>query len=169
MVSKRSLSYEQTNLPRMSVQARTDISPWEHIRPPAARKLLLAALDSFSTVGYHATTTRDIADRAVMSPAAVYVHYKSKGELLLTISRTGHELALAVYRALELRDYARIDVRLTAAGRIYVIEANPNPWLVEESEFVLAANTSGCRVTGFDVAGNSVTLLVFAAARVSTE
>lgn len=34
-----------------------------------------------------------------MSPAAVYVHYKSKADLLATISRIGHEAAL---RALEV-------------------------------------------------------------------
>jgi len=29
----------------------------------------------------------------------------------------------------ELRDYGRIDMRLSAKGDVYVIEANPNPWL----------------------------------------
>jgi AcrR family transcriptional regulator len=57
----------------------------------AAQRLLDAAIDSFADVGYHATTTRGLADRAGMSPAAVYVHYASKLELLHTISRIGHE------------------------------------------------------------------------------
>ena len=35
--------------------------------------------------------------------------------------------ALAVYQALELRDYARIDMRLRPDGRVAVIEANPEP------------------------------------------
>jgi AcrR family transcriptional regulator len=57
----------------------------------AAQRLLDAAIESFAAIGYHATTTRDIADRAGMSPAAVYVHYNSKLDLLQTISRRGHE------------------------------------------------------------------------------
>ena len=30
---------------------------------------------------------------------------------------------------IKLRDYGRIDMRLNDKGEIYVIEANPNPWL----------------------------------------
>ena len=53
------------------------------------------------------------------------------------------EAALGAYRALQLRDYARIDLRLAQDGKLYVIEANPNPWLVVEAEFALAARESG--------------------------
>jgi len=51
--------------------------------------------------------------------------------------------ALAAYRALGLRDYGRIDMRLTEKGEVYVIEANPNPWLSSGSEFYMAAKKSG--------------------------
>jgi D-alanine-D-alanine ligase len=51
--------------------------------------------------------------------------------------------ALAAYRTLKLRDYARIDMRLTGKGDVYVIEANPNPWLSSNSEFFMAAKKSG--------------------------
>ena len=51
--------------------------------------------------------------------------------------------ALSVYRALRLRDYGRIDMRLTEKGEVYVIEANPNPWLSSTSEFFMAAKKSG--------------------------
>jgi len=51
--------------------------------------------------------------------------------------------ALATYRALKLRDYGRIDMRLTEKGEVYVIEANPNPWLSSTSEFFMAAKKSG--------------------------
>lgn len=53
------------------------------------------------------------------------------------------ETALAAYRTLKLRDYARIDMRLTSKGEVYVIEANPNPWLSSNSEFFMAAKKSG--------------------------
>ena len=51
--------------------------------------------------------------------------------------------ALGVYQALELRDYARIDMRLRPDGRVAVIEANPNPWLASKAEFAMAARKSG--------------------------
>ncbi|HWE26089.1 MAG TPA: ATP-grasp domain-containing protein [Myxococcales bacterium] len=47
--------------------------------------------------------------------------------------------ALAAYAALGLRDYGRIDLRVTARQEIYVIEANPNPWLAPEAELAIAA------------------------------
>jgi D-alanine-D-alanine ligase len=53
------------------------------------------------------------------------------------------ETALAAYRAVKLRDYGRIDMRLTSEGEVYVIEANPNPWLSSRHEFAMAAKKSG--------------------------
>ena len=53
------------------------------------------------------------------------------------------ERAVAAYRALKLRDYGRIDLRLTDKGEIYVLEANPNPWLSSGAEFAMAARASG--------------------------
>ncbi len=75
---------------------------WEHIEPESARLLLLSALDAFLARGFHAATTREIAERAGMSPAAVYVHWKAKHDLLFEISRIGHQAVLdAVEQALE--------------------------------------------------------------------
>jgi len=53
------------------------------------------------------------------------------------------ERAIAAYRALKLRDYGRIDLRLTPKGEIYVLEGNPNPWLSSGAEFAMAARASG--------------------------
>jgi D-alanine-D-alanine ligase len=53
------------------------------------------------------------------------------------------ETALGAYRAVKLRDYGRIDMRLTPKGEVYVIEANPNPWLSSKQEFAMAAKASG--------------------------
>jgi D-alanine-D-alanine ligase len=52
------------------------------------------------------------------------------------------EAAKTTYRALKLRDYGRIDMRLRKDGAIYVIEANPNPWLSSQAEFAMAARGS---------------------------
>ncbi len=51
--------------------------------------------------------------------------------------------AVEAFHALRLRDYARIDLRVTAAGEIYVIEVNPNCYLERESEFARAAQRDG--------------------------
>jgi D-alanine-D-alanine ligase len=53
------------------------------------------------------------------------------------------QAALTAYQALKLRDYGRIDLRLAENGRVYVIEANPNPWLDPTAEFAMAAKESG--------------------------
>jgi D-alanine-D-alanine ligase len=53
------------------------------------------------------------------------------------------DTALAAYRAVKLRDYGRIDMRLTPDGEVFVIEANPNPWLSSKHEFAMAAKKSG--------------------------
>ncbi|MFF4245049.1 TetR/AcrR family transcriptional regulator [Streptomyces sp. NPDC001822] len=80
----------------MSTAEQTDgeNAPWSEVTPEAARRLLVAAVEAFAERGYHATTTRDIAGRAGMSPAALYIHYKTKEELLHRISRIGHDRAL---------------------------------------------------------------------------
>jgi D-alanine-D-alanine ligase len=53
------------------------------------------------------------------------------------------ETAVTACRALEIRDYARADLRLTPEGRIYLLEVNPNPWLHPTAEFALAAKQAG--------------------------
>lgn len=83
------------------VTASTDVEDglFVDVHPSAARRLLLAALESFSSEGYHATTTRSIATKAGMSPAAMYVHYRSKQAVLMQISLLGHQASLRVIRA----------------------------------------------------------------------
>ena len=48
-------------------------------------------------------------------------------------------VAVDTFHALRLRDYARVDLRVTPENEIYVIEANPNCYLEKESEFARAA------------------------------
>ena len=71
---------------------------WREVQPDAARRLLVAAVEAFAVRGFHATRTRDIAQGAGMSPAGVYVHYRSKEELLHRITLTGHQRTLGLIR-----------------------------------------------------------------------
>ena len=61
-------------------------------------RLMMAAADAFAELGFHATTTRDIASRAGLSSAGVYVHFSSKEELLFQVSRRGHLTARDLLR-----------------------------------------------------------------------
>jgi D-alanine-D-alanine ligase len=51
--------------------------------------------------------------------------------------------ALDAYRALRVRDYGRVDLRLTGTGEIYVIEVNASCYLEKGSEFATAAKAAG--------------------------
>jgi D-alanine-D-alanine ligase len=53
------------------------------------------------------------------------------------------EIGKRVYRTLLLSGYARIDLRLGEAGRVYVIEANPNPQLAHGEDFAESAQKAG--------------------------
>ena len=53
------------------------------------------------------------------------------------------QAALEAFHALRLRDYARIDLRVTNDEQIFVIEVNPNCYLERESEFARAAAEGG--------------------------
>jgi AcrR family transcriptional regulator len=69
--------------------------------PEAQRRLLAAAIEAFGERGYHATTTREIAERAGMSPAGMYVYFQSKEDVLFQVTKLGHASALeAVEEAL---------------------------------------------------------------------
>ncbi|WP_405579776.1 TetR/AcrR family transcriptional regulator [Streptomyces sp. NBC_01190] len=92
---------------------------WADVTPDAARRLVVAAVQAFAERGYHATTTRDIAGRAGMSPAALYIHYKTKEELLYQISKVGHQRSLALLG--EARDSSGTAAeRLAFAVRVFV-------------------------------------------------
>jgi len=51
--------------------------------------------------------------------------------------------ALDAARAVRMRDYGRVDLRLTDTGDIYVIEVNANCYLEKESELAMAAKAAG--------------------------
>jgi D-alanine-D-alanine ligase len=54
-------------------------------------------------------------------------------------------VALDAYRALRVRDYGRVDMRLTESGEIYVLEVNASCYLERSSEFAMAAEAAGIK------------------------
>ena len=52
-------------------------------------------------------------------------------------------VAVDAFGALRLRDYGRVDLRVTPDERIYVIEVNPNCYLERSGEFARAASAAG--------------------------
>lgn len=101
----------------------------------ARQRLLDAAVEAFAENGFTATTTRDIASRAGMSPAAVYVYHESKESLLYAISRGGHQRALQTVQdsaastddpiervQVIVRDFTRWHAENSRVGRIVQYE-----------------------------------------------
>lgn len=52
-------------------------------------------------------------------------------------------MALRGYRALSLTGYARMDFRLSADGKVYLLEANANPCLTASEDFARSAALAG--------------------------
>jgi D-alanine-D-alanine ligase len=59
-----------------------------------------------------------------------------------TLRNIGH-VCKKVFRVLQLRDYGRIDLRLTDDEKVVILEANPNPDLAYGEEVAEAAEHSG--------------------------
>src|SRR5713226_3992810 len=53
------------------------------------------------------------------------------------------KICKAAYRALRIRGYGRIDLRVTPEGEIVILEANPNPNLERKDEFAQSAMKTG--------------------------
>jgi D-alanine-D-alanine ligase len=55
------------------------------------------------------------------------------------------KVAVDAYRALRVRDYGRVDLRLTETGEIYVLEVNASCYLERSSEFAMSAMAAGMK------------------------
>ncbi len=56
-------------------------------------------------------------------------------------------VAVDAFHALRLRDYARIDLRVSPEGEVYILEVNPNCYLERNGEFARAAERDGVEYT----------------------
>lgn len=53
------------------------------------------------------------------------------------------ETCHTAFQVLQLRDYARLDLRVDADDNVYVLEANANPYLSRDHEIAMAASKDG--------------------------
>ena len=102
----------------------------------AMRRVLLASLETFAELGFHGTATRDIARRAGVSPAGLYVHYSSKHELLEHIIEVTHDAMLQRMR--------------TAAAEVGTAEARLRAVVTAHVRFHAKYNTA-CRVANYEL------------------
>ena len=89
---------------------------------------------------------RIATDRVKWSVKYQNKHGISTGEatgLPAGMAQTLQRVAKRVYRTLEMSGYARMDFRLDAEGRFYVLEANANPQLAFGEDFAESAERAG--------------------------
>ncbi|HLL23947.1 MAG TPA: hypothetical protein VK427_17560 [Kofleriaceae bacterium] len=76
-------------------------------------------------------------------------HHAVEGKCPVTdlepeITQKIQSVAVDAYRALNCRDYARVDMRVdTNTGEVYVLEVNPNPDLADSCAFAASAAAAG--------------------------
>jgi D-alanine-D-alanine ligase len=60
------------------------------------------------------------------------------------IQKQAEKMALICFKSMGVRDYSRVDMRLSKAdNKLYVLEVNPNPDLTEDAGFMRSASHAG--------------------------
>ena len=89
-------------------------------------------------------TKRPVYDYAVKQEWEEHVYYECPARLTEAEQKAMEKIARATFWALDCRDVARVDLRMDADGRIYVLEVNPLPGLTPGySDLVLIAQAAG--------------------------
>jgi D-alanine-D-alanine ligase len=87
---------------------------------------------------------RPVYDYGVKQEWEEYVYYECPAKLTEAEQKAMEKIARATFWALDCRDVARVDLRMDADGRIYVLEVNPLPGLTPDySDLVLIAKACG--------------------------
>lgn len=63
------------------------------------------------------------------------------------VEEKAKQMALAAFKVMGVRDYSRVDMRLSKDNHLYVLEVNPNPDLTEGAGFMRSADTAGLSYT----------------------
>lgn len=102
--------------------ARAAISPKPiRLEEQTRARILAEAAEWFAGSGYAATSMRDIAGAVGLTPGALYVHFPSKGQLLLAVYDEGvARIGTAVDRAVAAHANAPAWDRLAAAAEAHL-------------------------------------------------
>lgn len=71
------------------------------------------------------------------------IDYQFARSLPAAVADAIPKIAKRVYRILDISSYARLDMRLTADGKLYVLEANPNAAISAEDDVAFSAERAG--------------------------
>lgn len=104
--------------------------------PPRALPVLQRALDAATGIGLHALERRG----GEGAPAG---SHHLPGSLEPEFEKELQALAVRATRALECRDFARVDFKLDAAGRPRFLELNPLPTFAPDGSFGILAELEG--------------------------
>jgi D-alanine-D-alanine ligase len=102
--------------------------------PPRALPALQRALEATTRIGVHALER--------FAPAEGLAHC-APGRLDPALEGRLAELAVRAFAALECRDFARVDLRLDAAGEPWFLEINPLPSFARDGSFGILAEVLG--------------------------
>jgi len=95
-------------------------------------------------IKFKKNTPRPVYDYGVKQEWEEHVYYECPAKLTEAEQKAIEKIARATFWALDCRDVARVDMRMDAEGRIYVLEVNPLPGLTPDySDLVLIAKASG--------------------------
>ena len=87
------------------------------------RRLIAAALELFTTVGFRATTTPMLAERAGIAEGTIYRHFSGKDALLNEAYRQVQERATAIVKEIEADRTLPVRDRLLGVARRLLEEA----------------------------------------------
>jgi AcrR family transcriptional regulator len=111
-------------------------------RPSREAEILAGALGAFAEHGYDATRVRHIAQRAGVSEAALYCHYRSKEDIALALFRT-HMTRFAEALGEAAAGGKSVEARLRAlvARSLQAFDAEPDAYafvLAHQARFIAA-------------------------------
>jgi AcrR family transcriptional regulator len=90
-------------------------------------RLLRAARELFTTVGYHATTTPILARRAGVAEGTIYRHFASKQALLNAAYQETQRWGMTTVRVVSGGGSRSVGERLTSLGRHWLDRAEHDP------------------------------------------
>jgi TetR/AcrR family transcriptional regulator, repressor of fatR-cypB operon len=93
------------------------------------QRLLRAALDLYTTIGFRATTTPAIAARAGVAEGTIYRHFSGKEHLLNEVYRNAQRWGAGLVKELELNGQRSVSERLGGIARRLLDAAARDPSL----------------------------------------